>query len=168
MTTDASKAHYIRRTLLACLAIFLSFSGPARSDQERARLIEQEAAGWSRDMDLLLSVFTDDVVYEDVPLGLVMHGKEEVRKFASSFFHAFPDLRSVCKVIVVDGNHGFCEWRFTGTQANDLPNIPSRGGKMDLPGVSVYEFEGNKIKRTVDYWDAGALLRQLGALPPKQ
>lgn len=152
---------------LVIIGVVVSFGAQAQSDQARVTTIHHQAAGWSRDMNLLMSVLTDDVVYEDAPLGLVLRGKEQVRQFAEGFFRAFPDLRSTCKVVVVHGDTGFCEWQLTGTQAADLPNIPSRGRKMNLPGVSIYEFEGNKIKRTVDYWDLNTLLRQLGALPEK-
>jgi steroid delta-isomerase-like uncharacterized protein len=157
---------FLRAALCALLLAFASL-GHAQSDPAKIKLIEQEAAGWSRDMDLLLSLFPDDLVYEDVPLGLVFRSKEELRGFAGNFFKAFPDLKSVCQVIAVDGNFGFCEWRFTGTQAADLPNIPSQGKSMDLRGISIYEFEGGKIKRTKDYWDSAALLRQLGVIPAK-
>ena len=36
---------------------------------------------------------------------------------------------------------------------------------MDVLGASIYEFEGGKIKRKVDYWDFATALRQLGVLP---
>ncbi len=130
--------------------------------------MESEAAGWSRNMDQLLASYTEDVSYEDPGLGLVLKGKDQVRGFAQSFFDAFPDLKAVIVTTVVAGDRGASEWRFSGTQTGDLPGIPAANKRMDVRGASIYEFEGGKIKRKVDYWDFATALRQLGAMPAKQ
>jgi steroid delta-isomerase-like uncharacterized protein len=141
----------------------------AQSDPEKMKLIEQEAVGWSRNMDQLMAVFAEDVIYEDAPMGLVLHGKEELRGFATSFFNGFPtDLKAVITTAVVDGNHGASEWRFTGTHSGDMPNMPASNKTMDVRGASIYEFEGGKIKHKIDYWDLSTMLRQLGFMPAKQ
>ena len=139
----------------------------AQSDAEKIRLIENEAAGWSRNMDQLLASVSEDVVYEDVPLGLMFKGKEQLRGFAQSFFDAFPDLKAVVTGTVVSGDRAASEWRFTGTQTGELMGIPAANGRMDVRGTSIYQFEGGKIKRKVDYWDSATVLRQLGAMPAK-
>ena len=154
--------------LVASSAMLCSLAVQAQSDPANAKLIEQDAASWSHNMDQLLSGYTDDVIYEDVPMGLVLHGKEELRAFATGFFNAFPDLKAIITTRVVDGNRGASEWLFTGTQAGDMPNIPASNKKMDLRGASIYEFEGGKIKHKIDFWDLGTLLRQLGVTPAKQ
>jgi steroid delta-isomerase-like uncharacterized protein len=140
----------------------------AQSDEEKIKLIDSEAAGWSRNMDRLMASFSEDVIYEDVPLGLVFKGKEQLRGFAQSFFDAFPDLKAVIIATVVSGNRAASEWRFTGTQTGELMGIPAANGHMDVRGTSVYQFEGGKITRKVDYWDSATVLRQLGATPAKQ
>ena len=49
------------------------------------RVLEQWAVAWtSSDVDQLLPLFTDDVLYEDVPLGAVNQGKEALRNFATA------------------------------------------------------------------------------------
>jgi steroid delta-isomerase-like uncharacterized protein len=90
------------------------------------------------------------------------------RGFAQSFFDAFPDLKAVIVSTIVSGDRAASEWRLTGTQTGDLAGIPAANKQMDLFGASIYEFEGGKIKRKVDYWDFATALRQLGALPVKQ
>ena len=141
----------------------------AQSDPEKVKLIEQEAVGWSRNMDQLMAVFTEDVIYEDAPMGLVLHGKQELRGFATTFFNAFPtDLKAVIITAVVDGDHGASEWKFTGTHSGDMPNMPASNKTMDVRGASIYEFEGGKIKHKIDYWDISTMLRQLGFMPAKQ
>ena len=47
------------------------------------RMLDDWAMAWSvHDVDKLLSLFTDDCVYEDVTLGAVNHGKAELKGFA--------------------------------------------------------------------------------------
>ena len=159
----------LRAAVLGALCCLISIA-PARaqSDADKVRLMESEAAGWSRNMDQLLASYTEDVSYEDPGLGLVLKGKDQVRGFAQSFFDAFPDLKAVIVTTVVAGERGASEWRFSGTQTGDLPGIPAANKRMDVRGASIYEFEGGKIKRKVDYWDFATALRQLGAMPAKQ
>jgi len=159
-------AHYAI-VLGSCLVLSATVA-QAQSDPEKLKLIEQEALGWSRNMDQLMAVFADDVIYEDAPMGLVLHGKEELRGFATAFFNGFPtDLKAVVTTAVVDGDHGASEWRFTGTHSGDMPNMPASNKTMDVRGASIYEFEGGKIKHKIDYWDLSTMLRQLGFMPTK-
>ena len=149
----------ITLALLLCLAWI--HPAQAQNDADKIRLIVAEAAGWSRNMDQLLSVFTDDITYVDTPLGSTFRGKEELRAFAQGFFNAFPDLKAVITSTVVSGNRAASEWIFTGTQTGDLAGMPASNKQMDLRGVSIYEFEGGKIKRKIDYWDMATLVKQL-------
>src|SRR5262245_25715446 len=112
----------LRAATLGALCCLIAFA-PARaqSDADKIRLIESEAAGWSRNMDQLLASYTEDVSYEDPGLGLALKGKEQVRGFAQSFFNAFPDLKAEIVVTVVAGQRAASEWRFSGTQTGDLP-----------------------------------------------
>ena len=151
-----------------CCGLIWIAPAQAQSDADKIRLIENEAAGWSRNMDRLLASFSEDVVYEDVPASAwCLQGKEQVRGFAQSFFDAFPDLKAVIVATVVSGDRAASEWRFTGTQTGDLMGIPAANKRMDVRGTSIYQFEGGKIKRKADYWDSATVLRQLGAAPAK-
>jgi steroid delta-isomerase-like uncharacterized protein len=150
------------------LALVSTAPAAAHSDADKVKVIHDEAAGWSRNMDVLLGSYTDDVSYEDPGLSLVLKGKDQVRGFALSFFEAFPDLKAEIISTIVSGNRAASEWRLSGTQTRDLAGIPAAGKRMDVLGASIYEFEGSKIKRKVDYWDFATALRQLGAMPQKQ
>ena len=158
--------HWILVTFIAFGAIWTN-AARAEADADKVKLIEAEAAGWSQNMEQLMSVFADDVTYVDTPLGSTFRGKEELRAFAQGFFNAFPDLKAVITSTVVSGDRAASEWRFTGTQVGDLAGMPASNKQMDLRGVSIYEFEGGKIKRKIDYWDMATMLKQLGFMPAK-
>ena len=52
----------------------------------------------------MLSLFTDDCIYEDVSFGAVNHGKAELKSFADGIFAAFPDFKVQNNMRFVAGN----------------------------------------------------------------
>ena len=139
---------------------------PARSAMNPEQMLEDFAAAWSqRDVDKILSYYTDDCVYEDVALGRVMRGREEIRTFIEELFRAVPDFRIEHREALVSGEGGAAEWVISGTHTSDLPGLPATGRRFSIRGASVLELQDGKIRRISDYWDTAAFLRQLGLLP---
>lgn len=129
-------------------------------------LLEEWAAAWSsHDTDRVVSLFTDDCVYEDIPLGAVNRGKEELKAFADLFFHASPDLKVEVASRFVAGNSAAIEWTMSGTHEKDLPGMPATGKRYSFRGATVIEFNDCKIKRNSDYWDLAMFMKQLGFIP---
>jgi ketosteroid isomerase-like protein len=67
------------------------------------------AIAWSsNDAEMLLPLFTDNIVYEDVTFGAVNQGKTTLRDFATATFGAFADLKFELKsrMVAADGNSG--------------------------------------------------------------
>jgi steroid delta-isomerase-like uncharacterized protein len=115
-------------------------------------------------VDNLLDLFTDDVIYEDAALGVVNHGKAELRDFAMNFFISTPDANFQLVSRFVSGNLGSMEWVMSGTDTGDTPQRPATGNSFTVRGATVVELEGGKIKRNTDYWDTATYLKQLGLL----
>ncbi len=99
-----------------------------------------------------MQLFTSDVVYEDVPMAAVNNGISELRAFAESVFCRLPDIAFELKSRFVDGSIGGAEWVMRGTR---------NGKRIEVPGVSIFEFADDKIRRCSDYWDMATYLRQL-------
>ena len=133
----------------------VDISTNARLVQDWARLLSPH------ELDSLLQLFTDDVIYEDVTLGAVNVGKEALRAFAENFLLAFPDVTLELSSTFTTATHGGAEWVMRGTQASDLPELPATGKRMALRGASMFEFADGKIRRVSDYWDRANLLEQL-------
>jgi steroid delta-isomerase-like uncharacterized protein len=134
--------------------------------QNGMRTLLQWAELWSsHDIDALLSLFTDDCVYEDVTLALVHHGKSELRAFADGFIAACPDLRMELMSQFVSAQWAAMEWVMSGTHDGDLPGLPASHKKFSIRGASVAELDGTRIRRISDYWDLTAFLKQLGFMP---
>jgi steroid delta-isomerase-like uncharacterized protein/uncharacterized protein (TIGR02118 family) len=131
------------------------------------RAIEQHWAHWSaHDMNRLVTLFTEDVVYEDVTMGVVNRGLAQFRAFGEAFFSAFPDVTFEATSSSANGSTGGSEWIMRGTHKGDLPGMPATGKRMEVRGSSIFEFEGEKIRRCSDYWDMATFLKQLGLMAP--
>jgi steroid delta-isomerase-like uncharacterized protein len=131
-----------------------------------AQLGQDFLTGWSHDLPKLLSIFTDDIVYEDTTVHAVLRGKEELRGFAEGWFKAFPDLSFTLTSAVISEDHATVEWQVTGTQRGDMPGMPASNKVANIAVVSVMECADGKIRHNVDYYDMTTVMRQLGFLPP--
>ena len=151
-------------TLLALLAppaISAPQAGKSATDRDDA-VAEKWIAAWnSHSPEKMLPVFTDDVFYEDVAFGEVSHGSAELRKFAASEFEGVPDLELKLLRANVHGGHGTIEWVFSGTDKG----VFNTGKRFSVRGVSVIDVRDGKISRSVDFYDSGTIMRQVGVLP---
>ncbi|HLZ59483.1 MAG TPA: ester cyclase [Ktedonosporobacter sp.] len=137
----------------------------ATSDGEK--LIENWASAWSSPATLekLLSLFTDDCVYEDLPMGVITRGKAELEYFYNLTRGAFPDFKIELTSQFVADNRAGAEWLLSGTHQGDLPGLPATNKRISVRGASAFELQGNKLKRCSDYFDMATALKQIGVLP---
>ncbi len=147
--------------LLAPAAISAPQEGKSSTDRDAA-VAEKWIAAWnSHSPEKMLPVFTDDVFYEDVAFGEVSHGSAELRKFAASEFEGVPDLEVKLLRANIQGGHGTIEWVFSGTDKG----VFNTGKKFSVRGVSVIDVRDGKISRSIDFYDSGTIMRQVGVLP---
>ena len=127
-----------------------------------AGVAEKWIAAWnSHNPDRMLSLFTEDVVYEDVAFGEVSHGTAELRKFFVSEIEGVPDLELKLLGANIQGGHGTIEWMFSGTDKG----VFKTGKKFSVRGVSVIDMREGKISRNLDFYDSATIMRQVGVLP---
>ena len=154
-------AFIILLTTLVLPALAAPADGKSKTNPG-ATLAQKWIAAWnSHDPDKMLSLFTDDIVYEDVPFGEVSHGGGELRKFYLSEIEGVPDLELKLLRSSIDGGHGTIEWTFSGTDKG----VFKTGKKFSVRGVSVIDMRGGKISRNVDFYDVATIMRQVGQLP---
>ena len=80
------------------------------------RTLDEWAAGWStQDIERVVSLCTDECLYEDVPLGVVNHGRDELRAFGQQVFNAFPDFKIELTTHIAAGDWAMLEWTMSGT-----------------------------------------------------
>ena len=137
------------------------------------RYAKRLLAVWNKhDTTDLPELLTEDVIWIDPALVEPAHGVEGVRRFMEDCFRSVPDLR-----FDVTGSSCFADdapvvmvpWRMTGTHLGRTgpPGYAPTGRRMDIEGVDVYTFRGQRVARYRACYDNAALARQLGILPAR-
>jgi len=140
-----------------------------------------EAAWYTHDLDLLESLVTEDVVWDDPAMfGETVHGRGEFRAFTEIFFRAFPDIRFEGvgePYLALEGAGITLPWRGTGTFSGELafwgkrygsapPTCAPTGRRVDIEGVDLYEFRDGLISHWKIIYDLYDFTQQVGLLPP--
>jgi len=153
--------------LLAAFSLWLPCAtGLAQTTAKgEARIVERWIAAWnSHDVEKVVPLFTNNVLYEDVTFGAVNHGSADLRKFASFFFEAVPDMKFELLESSVEGRRGVIEWVFSGTDKG----VYKTGKRFTVRGVSIINLDHGRISRNLDFYDAASIMRQVGILPVPQ
>jgi ketosteroid isomerase-like protein len=83
--------------------------------------------------------------------------------------NAFSGIELDVRPHEVDGDFACAEWRVTMTHSGDLALrdgevVPATGVQVTINGVTVAEFEGDRICALRQYWDELAVYEQLGLI----
>jgi steroid delta-isomerase-like uncharacterized protein len=152
------------QVLVTILALTLGSTAAYSADnQALERVLDQWAIAWSSsDLERLLPLFTDNIVYEHVTFGAVNQGKIALRDFASATFGAFADLKFELKsrTVAADGKSGAMEWVWRGRQTKDFPGLQQPTSRSRF--ATVVQFNDGKISRNSDYWDLATYMKQVG------
>ena len=105
-------------------------------------MLEDFADAWNRhDLDALMSMMTDDCVFEASGGAYVngekSEGHEAVREAFAGVFERFPDAHWGDAHHFVTGNRGVSQWRFTGTLKD--------GRRVEVNGCDLFLFRDGKI-----------------------
>ena len=139
---------------------------------EVERMLDEWAIAWSSsantDPERVLALFADDGMYEDVTSGVVVRGKEELRRYLIGAFATIPDFTFGVLRRFAAGPWAAIEWTMSGTHRGDWAGMPATGRRFSsVRGASILELEAGKIRRQSDYWDAATVMKQVGLLPSR-
>ena len=112
------------------------------TNEERIAVLEAfEEAGNRHDIDGMMSLMTDDCVFDSAfgphPHGTRFEGRDQVKGGLESFLNIAPDARWTDARHFVSGDRGASEWIFTAT-AQD-------GSSIEVAGCDIVTFRGGKI-----------------------
>jgi steroid delta-isomerase-like uncharacterized protein len=113
-----------------------------RSDTDLYELLGRFADAWNRhDLDALMSMMTDDCVFEASAGPQVdghrSEGTQAVRAAYAAVFEAFHDAHWANARHFIAGNRGVSEWTFTGTQGD--------GKRVEVTGCDLFTFRDGRI-----------------------
>ena len=127
--------------------------------------IEEMSAWNSHDIDKMVSYYTDDCIYDNAGLGVVSHGKKELKEYFVNLFNIFPDARFEMNSYFRSGDWGAGEWTMSGTHSGNSPGIPATGKNILNKGALIEQYRNGKIYRHTDYWNMVEFLQQIGMMP---
>ncbi len=148
-----------------------STTAPSAASSAAVQLDDSFVAAWNaRDAHRLLSLMTEDVVYDDASWPTRMHGHCPVRAFLESTWVAIPDLAFTHEGLVfVDASATKTTryWRGTGTHTGfwDPPGLKPTGRPIEFHGATFLESRDGKLCRIRVVYDVASIMRQLGVLP---
>ena len=115
-------------------------------------IVREFCASWpERSIDKLLTYFTDDALYHNMPMEPVT-GKDGIREVMNLFVPA-EDLEAEIVHLAVRGNVVFTE---------RIDRMTMGGKKVVLPCAGVFEIRDGKIAAWRDYFDLATWQRQAG------
>jgi steroid delta-isomerase-like uncharacterized protein len=127
------------------------------------------AAAWNaHDAAAVTSFMTEDVIYEDVPLGRRFQGRAAVQEFVASMANTLStDYSFELTRSLVDGDRIAGTWTLSGThdRADEQMGLPATGRHFEVRGVSVGRLLDGRIAENTDYWDMAGFLVQIGLMP---
>ena len=123
-----------------------------RATKDPETVVRDFCAAWpERSIDRLLTFFTDDALYHNMPMEPVT-GKDGIREVMNLFVPA-EDLEAEIVQLAVRGNVVFTE---------RVDRMTIGGKKVVLPCAGVFEIRDGKIAAWRDYFDLATWQRQAG------
>ena len=134
---------------------------------ELQAFIDRYNAAWNdHDVETIVSMHTDDSVFENHTTGDVNVGKEAIGKAITGIFAVFPDLSFETRRQYIRDDLVVQEWTARGTQEGAMTRsgikVEPTGRKVDYRGMDVIPIRDDLVARKDVYSDGVTLLRQLG------
>ncbi len=103
----------------------------------------------SGDLEPLVALFSDDAQVSNVASHRTFHGKDGARQFWREYKGMLRQVKSTFRNMIEAGDRVALEWESNGTAHN--------GAAVDYEGVSIVEWDGDRIARFYAYFDPRVL-----------
>lgn len=97
--------------------------------------------------EAVAALYAEDGIYEDVPTGAVAQGREEIAAFIAG--EAAKQADVVFQPTTVHEGDGWAVWEYVFAATD-----PKSGVRLEARGATVFELEGELIRRSTDYYVA--------------
>ena len=134
---------------------------------ELQEFIDRYNAAWNdHDVETIVSMHTEDSVFENHVTGDVNVGREQIGKAIAGIFSVFPDLSFEGRRAYIREDLVVQEWTARGTHEGTMTRsgmeVPPTGRKVEYRGMDVIPIRDGLVARKDVYSDSVTLLRQLG------
>jgi steroid delta-isomerase-like uncharacterized protein len=134
---------------------------------ELKAFIHRYNAAWNdHDIEAIVSMHTDDSVFENHVTGDVNVGREAIGRAIGGIFSVFPDLSFETRRAYIRDDLVVQEWTARGTHEGTMTRsgieVQPTGRKVEYKGMDVIPIRDGLVARKDVYSDSVTLLRQLG------
>jgi ketosteroid isomerase-like protein len=133
--------------LVLCLVIFSTTLSAAHHGYAKLsdQMVRDYFSGWdTADIEKVMSYFSTDIVYEDVPKAQLAKGTDAVKAFVQQFYTDFVGARLAVESVTIGKKGAAAEWIISGGSGDEA---------WSVRGASIMEHKGGKISKVTDYWD---------------
>ena len=138
-------------------------------EQDLIKLAKEAVESFNKDDLDRASALLGTGVYNEVGTGRRLQGQSEILPALQGWKKAMPDVKGTVTSAVASGNTAVLEVTWQGTQTGPLEGpggaLPPSGKRQTTPAAWVFEFDGDKIKESRQYFDMMSLMQQIGAMP---
>ncbi len=121
---------------------------------------------WNKgDLDVCDEVFAPSYVGYLPGMPAPVKGPEEFKQLVRIYLTAFPDVHLSVHDVISSGDRVVVRWSSHGTNTGPYMGFPPTGRQMEMPGISIFRMEGDKVATEWEQFDTFDLMRQLGAVP---
>src|SRR5215212_6883228 len=103
------------------------------------------------------ALYTPQGVHEDTPANTVARGPDELAAYVDEFTTQQEDLQVQVRAVHRTDDGAVVEYTGMSTDV-------ASGQRVTVPVVTIFEMEGDHIRRSADYYDVAGILGQLGVL----
>lgn len=121
---------------------------------DKQYLYEYQDAWNSHDLEKILDYFSDDIVFEDLPMNLVARSKNELSDILLGTFTQVPDFNMNITSMHMSDDFAVIEWWQSGTASGDIEGGNVEGKEYKVKTTSIIRFTGGRIVGLSDNWDA--------------
>jgi steroid delta-isomerase-like uncharacterized protein len=134
---------------------------------ELQEFIDRYNAAWNdHNVAAIVSMHTEDSVFENHTTGDVNIGKESIARAITGIFGVFPDLSFEARSQYLRHDLVVQEWTARGTHEGPMTRsgiaIEPTGRKVEYRGMDIIPIRDGLVARKDVYSDGVTLLRQLG------
>ena len=134
---------------------------------ELQEFIDRYNAAWNdHDVEAIVSMHTDDSVFENHVTGDRYEGPREIAQAVERIFAVFPDLAFETRRQYLREDLVVQEWTARGTQLGPMTRagieLEPTGRSVEYRGMDIIPIRDGRVARKDVYSDSITLLRQLG------
>lgn len=116
------------------------------TEEKFIRLIEQYEHAWEeKNPDLAVDFFANDIEFAESPFESRAVGTESPKRYWKEATPHQTDINLSYSNMSLDADRGTLEWQCTYSKR-------ATGARITLQGAMFFQFHGNRIKQSREYW----------------